>query len=475
MRRAQRVLVSKEIKEYTPPYTPHKAQYEFHMNPSRFRVVSAGRRWGKTMCGVRELWKILQEAKEEHPVGWVVAPSFPLSIVDWDTAQEMMGPFILQQNAQDHWMEVSIAHKERGMTRTAKLEFKTAERDDRGLRGRGLSGLVVDEASMVSKKAWELGLRPALADKLGKAIFISTPRGTGGLFYELYQLGQGLDPQWKSWKFPSSSNPYFPKEEWAYLESITPQGTWMQEYLAEFVEGEGSVFHDLHNVSEMPPKPYDPNTRWVIGADLAKTVDFTVLYPINDYGEPGEIVRIKDISWNVQQEAIQRLSERYGNARVIVDSSGIGDPVEDNLRRIGVPVRGMKTGSTTTKEELIEGLSIALQHNWVKLPSKGTHKWIWDELESYQKDVTEHGNTRYHAPEGRHDDGVIALSLAVAGVGARLGRAKRTTPEPEDPDRHFTTWGQYWSQVNPRRKKRTPFTPSFGRNASPNFRFKVLG
>ena len=465
----------KVIKEYEHPYTPHPAQLEFHTEPARFRVVSAGRRFGKTQGGIFDHWLTLQRAKEPHPIGWIVSPTFPLSMVDWDMATEMLGPFIRQQNAQDHWMEVDISSVEFGMNRTAKIEFKTAEREDRGLRGRGLSALLVDEASLVSRKSWELGLRPALADKQGKAVFISTPRGKGGLFYELFQAGQGVDPKWKSWRFPSNLNPYFPKEEWDELERVTPSGTWRQEYLAEFVEGEGAVFHGLDKVREMNPLPYDPQCRWVIGADLAKSVDFTVLYPLNEYGEPGELIRFKDISWTVQQDAIARLSNRYGNARVVVDSSGIGDPVEDNLRRAGVPVIGMKTGSTVTKEELIEGLSIALQHGWVKLPTRDSYRWLWDELEAYQKEITEHGNVSYHAPEGMHDDGVIGLSLACAGLGARLGRAQRAQPISDDPDRHFTNWKDYRSAVDPRRKRRTPFMPGIGRGYMPSFRFKVLG
>ena len=461
------------IKEYTPPYSPHEAQKMFHNDPHRFRVMACGRRFGKTMAGIHELWAVLQEAKEEFPIGWVVSPTYPLSLVDWDTATEMMGPLVLQQNAQDHWFVVSIAHKDRGMHRTAKIEFKTAEREDRGLRGRGLSGLLVDEASMVGRKAWELGLRPALADKLGRAIFISTPRGIGGLFYDLYRLGQGVDPQWKSWRFPSNASPYFPPEEWAYLEANTPHSTWRQEYLAEFVEGEGAVFHGLTNIRELAPKEYDPAVRWVIGVDLAKSVDWTVLYAINDYGEPGEIVRMKNIEWPVQEEAIHRLSGRYGNAVCVVDSSGIGDPIEANLRKRGVPVKGVKTGSTVRKEELIQGLSIAIEQGWIRLPPQVTHRWLWSELESYQQEITEHGNVSYHAPEGMHDDGVIALSLAVHGIGPRLGRSQRQQ-EQKPEDSSFTTWKDYWAQANPRRKKPNPFVPSMGR-IEKALRFKLVG
>ena len=395
---------SQQVKAYDHPYKAHEAQKLFHYDPHRFRVLSCGRRWGKSTCGIMELYLDLQRCKEPHPIGWIVAPTYPLSLVDWDTALEMFGPLILQQNAQDHWFEVVISNQTYGLNRTAKIEFKTAEREDKGLRGRGLSSLLVDEASLVGKKAWELGLRPALADKRGKATFISTPRGTGGLFYELFNLGQGNDPEWKSWRFPSNTNPYFPQDEWEKLEKITPVSTWRQEYLAEFVEGEGSVFHGLSNLEEMEPQEYDPTVRWVLGADLAKSVDFTVVYPINDYGEPGQVMRFKDIEWPVQEDAIHRKSTQYGNAVTVVDSSGIGDPIEANLRRKGVPVKGIKTGSTVRKEDLIQGLKIAIEQRWIKLPPKRSHAWLWEELEAYQQTLTDHGNVSYHAPEGMHDD-----------------------------------------------------------------------
>lgn len=459
-----------QVKQYDHPFAPHKTQYEFIMDPHRFRVLSCGRRWGKTLAGIYELVRILQAAKEPHPIGWIVAPNYPLSLVDWDTTVEMFGNFILQSNSQDHWMEVyinAVPH------RTAKIEFKTAEKEDKGLRGRGLSGLLVDEASLVGQKAWELGLRPALADKMGKAIFISTPRGTGGLFYDLFQLGQGAHKDWKSWRFPSNTNPHFPQEEWAELEKITPLSTWRQEYLAEFVEGEGAVFRGLYEVRECEPAEYDPSIRWVIGADLAKSVDWTVLYPMNEYGEPGQIIRMKNVEWPVQEDAIQRLSQRYGNAVVCLDSSGIGDPIEANLRKKGVPVKGVKTGSVVRKDELIQGLQIALEQRWIKLPPKNRYDWLWRELESYQKEVTEQGNVSYHAPEGLHDDGVIGLSLAVHGIGPKLGRVQRQA-EDKPADAHFTTWKEYREVSLPGRGRVKPYVRGMG-GLPKQMRFKLVG
>ena len=413
--------------------------------------------------------------KKVTPRVWVSAPTFPLVEEDWRVAVQEFGPVIVDRNVAKMRLLVGLSQSKLPHTqgRVGEIEFKSAERGDEGLRGAGLVGVLMDEAARTDRAAWELGLRPALADYRGRAVFVSTPFGLNW-FKDLYDLGQGGDADWKSWRFPSNVNPYFPQDEWEKIKQTAAESTFRQEYLAEFVEGEGAVFHALDKVAETNFCLYDPALRWTIGADLAKTTDFTVLYVMNDYGEPAEIIRFKDISWNVQQEAIQKLSNRYGHACVYLDSSGVGDPVEDNLRRIGVPVRGVKTGTVTTKQELIEGLSIALEQGWIKLPYRDTHRWLWDELESYQKRVTEFGNTQYYVPSGRHDDGVIALSLAVHGVGARLGRSRRSD-EVEKEEDSYTKWGDYWKSVNPRRKHRVPVIPGAGGRLQKAFRFRVMG
>ena len=451
-----------KVKEITPPYKAHSGQRIFHQDPHRFRVLNCGRRWGKTKCGIFELWYILQQAPEKTPIGWVVAPNYPLIVVDWDEAIEIMGQCVVNRNVQEHWLEVLL-----GAGRIAKIEFKSAEKEDQGLRGRGLSGLLVDECAMVSQRAWEYGLRPALADKRGKGIFISTPKGRNQ-FYDLYLMGQETsgtyDPDWKSWTFPTNTNPYFPTDEWEKLKLITPEMVWLQEYMADFLMESGEVFHSLAKLSRCFLTEREPTRQYVIAVDLARTIDWTVILVMDDLGRVVYVHRSKELSWSVQGKLIQSVWERYAPARVVLDSSGVGDPIEEAVRKMGVPTEGVKTGSAQMKTELIEGLQVAIEQGYVQIPE--TLQWLWDELRQYSYKKLDSGHVRYEAPSGKHDDGVIALALATHAMRGQLGRTQEVAVAPQP----YTTFDEWKEMTDPKRK---PQLNRYGQKMMPFVRLKV--
>jgi hypothetical protein len=450
-------------REFVPPYKAHPGQVTFHQDPHRFRVLNCGRRWGKTKCSIFELWSILQKAPEKFPIGWVVAPNYPLVVIDWDEALEIMGPAVLNRNVQEHWLEVAL-----GNNRKAKVEFKSAEKDDQGLRGRGLSGLLVDEAAMVSQKAWEYGLRPALGDKMGKCIIISTPKGRN-FFYDLYMMGQETsttyDPDWKSWTFPTNSNPYYPVSEWEKNKLVTPEIVWKQEYMADFIQEAGEVFHSLAKLSHCGLSPRQAGRQYVIAVDLARTVDWTVILVMDDLGRVVYANRSKELSWSVQVKLIQSVHEAYKPARIVLDSSGVGDVIEDNVRKAGMPTEGVKTGSVNIKGELIEGLQVAIEQGHISLPSE--LKWLWDELRQYTYKELDSGHIRYEAPSGKHDDGVIALALAVYAFKGQLGKQRTEQAPPAE----YTTQEEYARLTDP---KNSRIKSRWGKAVMPYIKLKVL-
>ena len=451
-----------KVKEVTLPYQPHPGQLEFHDDPHRFRVLCNGRRWGKTTCAIAELLAMLVECKEPKPIGWVVAPNYPLIMVDWDEALNQWEGLILSRNIQDHWLEVAI-----GNGRVAKVEFKSAEKDEQGLLGRGLSALIVDEAKLVSRRSWDYGLRPSLADKQGRAVFISTPKGRG-FFYELYQQGvegsNSYHKDWKSWTFATNTNPYFPTAEWEELRRSTPESVFRQEYMAEFLEDAGEVFHSLASLPRCQLQPRDMERQYVVAVDLARTVDWTVILVMNDLGRVCHLSRTKELSWSVQVKLIQDIHSLYAPARLVLDSSGIGDVVEDDVRKLGIPTIGIKTGAPNQKQELVEGLQIAIEQARISLPDAN---WLWDELREFTYEVLPSGHIRYSAPSGKHDDGVIALAMAVHAFRGSLGKpqAEKQVKSP------YTTMDEWKAMTDPRRK---PVTNRWGQRVAPYLRLKVL-
>jgi len=379
----------------------------------RFRVIACGRRWGKSYCAMREAFQIILRRYAEagkRQRGWVVAPTFPLGKEDWLMAELILKDAIISKHQTDMRMDFGPL---------GFLEFKSAEREDEGLRGAGLDFAIVDEASRVSRKSWEQGLRPALADKQGRAVFISTPKGKNW-FYDMFRRGQGDDSTVKSWQYPTYSNPYFPKEEWDEIVRTTPSLILKQEYLAEFLEDEASVFRNIDRCLRGELEGPKDGEEYTIGLDLGRAEDFTVAIVIRNRDcQLVEIYRQNEVDWSLQKAQVLALTKRYRNSLVFVDSTGIGDPIEEDLRKSGVRTRSYHF-TNQSKYELVEQLMVGIEQGLLGIPNCEQTKFLIEELKQFTYEVLSSGRLRYSAPEGLHDDGVMALGLATMGISYRF-------------------------------------------------------
>ena len=120
------------------------------------------------------------------------------------------------------------------------VHVKSAE-EPKGLRGEGLDLVIIDEAAHIPKfdEAWQQALRPALSDRKGKAIFISTPKGYNH-FWELYK-NAGLEDDWAAFQHPTWDNPFIDPEEIEAAKKLLPSLIFRQEYGAEFVQLAGAL------------------------------------------------------------------------------------------------------------------------------------------------------------------------------------------------------------------------------------------
>jgi hypothetical protein len=288
---------------------------------------------------------------------------------------------------------------------------RSADRPD-SLRGEGLDFLVMDECAFISEQAWTEALRPALSDRLGKALFISTPKGRNW-FWRLWVQGQDdANGGWQSWRFPTSANPFIDVGEIEAAKETLPDQTFRQEYLAEFLENEGAVFRNigacLYAGGEQPGDHADH--RVVMGVDWGKQADFTALSVVcADCRQELALDRFNQIDYAFQRQRLQALAERWGVSYISAESNAMGEPVIEQLQRDGLPVYAFQT-TASSKPPLIENLALALEREEVQ--------WLDDpvataELEAYERQVSERtGRSSYSAPEGMHDDTVIARALA---------------------------------------------------------------
>ena len=332
-------------------------------------------------------------------VGFAVAPTF------WHTQKQWKEFFrfcpkelIVQIHRGEHRVEL-IGNR--------TVWFRSCDNPD-SLRSEGIDVLWMDEYGQIKEEAWTLALRPALMDKQGIGIFTGTPKGRNWSF-QLWTRGQ--DPtqtEYESWAFPSWDNPIISKAEIEDFARDMPELAYRQEILAEFLDDVGSVFRGVDKcIKGELEQPMQPQKMYYMGVDLAKHYDFTVICILDQDGHLCAFDRFSQLDWVFQQKRIVNIAKKY-NCPVTIDSTGIGDPIYDQLSRQGIKISGYKF-TNQSKADLIENLSIQIENKEVSYPDIPV---LVNELKMFGYTVTQGGTIHYAAPENYHDDCVIALALA---------------------------------------------------------------
>lgn len=403
-------------------WTPHRGgQRAAHKSKARFKVLACGRRWGKTLFAWIQL--LIDAMRNPNELYWWVAPIYKELVPASQTIKKWTPPEAIIELREEEILIPSIIHKkyeQQNVIRYIRLPnnteiyFHSADRED-SLRGSGLKGLVVDEAPAMKEERWTAELRPSLIDKQGWAIFIGTPKGQNW-HYRNYLKGQDLqaNPEWESWAYSSHHNPHLERKELENAKKELPELIYRQEILAEFLPAGGQIFRLTDDHLTGATGSREEGKNYSLGADLAKTQDFTVLIAIDNEGHVRGFDRFQQLDWNFQKRKIKDFSNRYGGV-MYLDSTGVGDPIYDDLRREGVRVRGYKFTSES-KRQLVENLSLKIDARPIEVTIPEDLKVLINEVRSFSYEMLPSGNIRYGAPEGLHDDCGIALALAVWGI-----------------------------------------------------------
>jgi hypothetical protein len=279
------------------------------------------------------------------------------------------------------------------------IEFWSLENPLAG-RSRKYKVAIIDEAAFNRNlwQSWTEAIRPTLTDLKGSAWFMSTPKGKND-FYKLWMRGQTNEPDWMSWQMPTITNPFIDASEIEAARRDLPELAFKQEYLAEFNDNVANPFGLDYirictgQLSNEPAVCY--------GIDLAKSFDWTVIIGLDRFGVVSHFERFQR-PWNETKEIIRRLPR----GAIKIDSTGVGDPITEDIQRDRGDVHSFKYTSTS-KQQLMEGLAAAIHQRKVIYP-EGVIK---AELESFEYQMTGTG-VKYTAPPGLHDDCVNALALA---------------------------------------------------------------
>jgi phage FluMu gp28-like protein len=372
---------------------PHINQKKILECDRRFIVVMCGRRFGKS-----ELSQIMgiKAAITGGQVAYIT-PTYKLA----KTFFEKLTTAIPFKN--------NISNLKIYCPNNGSIEFFTGERLD-NLRGRKFHLVIIDEAAFIPEleSGWQNSIRPTLTDYEGKAVFLSTPRGKN-FFYSMF-MKQG-ENDWRSFKFSTYDNPYINPREIDEARLQLPEVVFEQEYLANPAENSANPFGNAF--IQRCIKPISAQQIVAYGIDLAKSVDFTVIVGLDNGGNVAYFDRFQ-MDWHNTKANIRRLPI----APILADSTGVGDPILEDLIREGVNIEGLKFTSQS-KQQLMEGLAQAIQQGKIGYP-EGV---IVDELDVFEYQFTANG-VRYSAPSGFHDDCVMALALAWQNFNLKRGSGR---------------------------------------------------
>lgn len=296
----------------------------------------------------------------------------------------------------------------------AYIDFRSAEHPET-MEGFGYDKAFLNEAGIILKDAylWDNAIRPMFWDYPNIQVVIGgTPKGGGGKFEELARRGEDpSQPSYLTYHFSSFDSPFehIHKAIREDMQSM-PERVIKQEVYAEFLEDSGVVFRNVSSVCTEVPIPPVRDHMYVMGVDLAKVQDFTVI-AVYDRSTNKQVYqsRFNTLEWPYQKKKIQEICMTYNRALISLDATGIGDPIADDLLRAGLPVEPMKL-TNTSKKELIEKLSIWIEQKKLRMINDPL---TITEFNNFTYDMSSQGRIIYNAPVGFNDDIVIAHALAI--------------------------------------------------------------
>lgn len=386
---------------------------------SRRIVVRAGRKFGKTFVAVR----IARDwALSTGGVVLIGAPQYPY--LRDETIPELakaVPPELLRGRG---WGEAFSRSEYRLQLVRGEIILRSMENAD-AVRPLSVDGLIAEEFSLWSRYAWQECVKPTLMAKNARAVFIFTPKGRNQACEEWKNVTDGIEG-YTGFHFTSWDG-VLPAESINSEVRGLPDAIVRQEFYAEFLDDLGGVFQHVDDCIAGDFMPPQPGYSYVMGVDLGKTQDATVVTVMQHDGYVVHVERITQLDWVTQRNLIKSIADRY-SARIILDTTGVGDPVYDELVASGCRVTGYRF-TAESKRVLIEKLLIAMANKKIFFPY---HPMLVDELKLFQAKSLPGGGVQYSAPAGYHDDHVISLALAVAGLGGAVTRQPATIPRQRE-------------------------------------------
>lgn len=372
---------------------PPLAQYQLDaiFCSERYALIEASTKAGKTVgCLAWIIEQALQGQANQN--FWWVAPVYEQAKIAFRRLKNNLTPSIFKANES----ELSLT-----FLNGARIVCKSGEKPD-NLYGEDVFAAVADEASRMREESW-FALRSTLTATKAPVRIIGNVKGRKNWFFQLArkaESGAANMHYQKVTAFDAIAAKVLDTDEIEDARQTLPEDVFNELYLAIPTEdgsnpfGVKSINECIRLQSTLKPERF--------GIDLAKSVDWTVVIGLDKNNHVCVFERFQK-PW---RDTIWVIQSIVGKVPALVDSTGVGDPILEQLQSTGKNFEGFKF-TAQSKQQIMEGLAVTIQQQMIGYPS-GV---IPSELESFEYEYTRTG-VRYNAMKGAHDDTVCALALA---------------------------------------------------------------
>lgn len=382
------VEIEKEVER--PVFTSY--QKDILYCDARFTVTKGATKIGKTFP---HLFWLFEKAHEQIKPGanyWWVAPIYAQAKIAFNRMRRVAVELGYRINESELFIETDY---------DSRIWFKSADKPD-SLYGEDVFAVVFDEFTRAKEAAWH-AVRSTLTHTRGPCKFIGNSKGKKNWGHKLWVKAKAGEPGYKAFRvtaYDAVEAGILELEEVEQAKRDLPELAFRELYLAEDLDDQANPFGIQAIQARI--KPLSTLEPVCFGVDLAKSVDWTVIVGLDENGDICHFERFQSDWTQTTRRVIQTIGSKPSN----IDSTGVGDPIFELVSKDCSGAISFKFTSGS-KQQLMERLAVSVQKGEISVLG-GT---MQDEMENFEFQYSRTG-VKYSAPEGSHDDTVMALALA---------------------------------------------------------------
>lgn len=375
---------------------------------ARFTVTIAATKVGKTASHIVWLFEEALKCSANQSVWWI-APTFYQAKIAYDRMKVQISDRNFYKSNETNLIITLVTG--------AKIYFKTAEIPD-NLFGDDVYAFVFDEYTRARENAW-FALRSTITSTGGKGKFIGNARSKKNWGYKLAMKAKGgTEKDYEFFKitaYDAANAGMLTKDGRPFAEEIQgakrdlPESVFNELYLAEASE-DGSNPFGIKYIAMCCQPTLSTQPSACYGIDLARKIDFVSIIGLDRLGTMSHYQNFTKVGWQQTIATIKYLPQ----VPMAMDSTGVGDVVLSDVEQVQQSIEGY-VFTPASKQRLMEGLAVGIQSRKIIIADDGdvvhgTGK-LRHQLEQFEITYTRTG-VQYSAPDGEHDDDVVALALA---------------------------------------------------------------